>query len=145
MIVKYSDRWLPALKEISANSFPYPAIDWGIIGEYTVRMHFSMDPVTNPNAKPSGFYAIKPFPTAVMILKLCVHPLCRGQGAGSDLLHDIEQFTLNNKCELIGVGVHEMDLCTIYWLQKRDYKALRIDRGLYPDGRDSYAFYKEIH
>ncbi|KKN46366.1 hypothetical protein LCGC14_0673940, partial [marine sediment metagenome] len=109
-----------------------------------IRMHFTRDTVLEPGEKPDGFYIIKSLESAVMILKLCVHPLRRCTGAGSNLLHDIEQYALDTNRKLIVINVHEMNLCTIYWLQTHGYKAVRIDKELYPDGRDGYAFYKEI-
>ncbi len=143
MIVKYSSKWLPYLKEISDNSFPYPAIVWPNLGRYWVKMHFSSDPVTDTFAKPDGFYVLNQQKDAMQILKLCVHPLCRGKGAGSNLLHDIELAAIAVQ-SLVVINVHEMDLCTIYWLQKRGYKAVRVERNLFSDGRDGYSFCKGV-
>ncbi len=144
MLVKYSPKWLPYLREISDNSFPYPTLMWQNLDKYSIRMLFTSDPVTNVNSRPTGFYAIQSLKKAVMILKLCVHPLYGGRGHGSDLLHDIEKYALDSERKIVTINVHEMNLCSIYWLQKRGYTAMRIEHALYSDGRDGYSFYKEI-
>ena len=144
MIVRYSPKWLPYLREISDNSFPYPTLNWQDIEKYSIKMHFSDDPVTNTSAKPTGFYAVKISEITSIILKLCVHPLYRGRGHGTDLLCDLEKHALDTGQKLVAINVHEMNLCTIYWLQTRGYTAIRIEKGLYSDGRDGYSFYKEI-
>jgi GNAT superfamily N-acetyltransferase len=144
MIVKYSAKWLPYLREISDNSFTYPTIRWQNLSEYSVKMHFAEDPVLNVAAKPTGFYVIKPVEKGVLLLKLCVHPMYKNLGHGSDLLHNIEKYVLDTGGTFVSTNVHEMNLCTIYWLQKRGYNAMRIEIGLYSDNRDGYSFYKEI-
>ncbi len=144
MLVKYSSKWLPYLREISDNAFTYPTLKWQDIEKYAIKMHFADDPVTDTLAKPTGFYAVKSMPAAIMILKLSVHPLYQGQGYGTELLAGIELDALDSGRKLVTINVHEMNLCTIYWLQKRGYIAVRLEHALYVDGRDGYSFYKEI-
>ena len=121
--------------DIKSYLWPWTMEDWDNLHGYVIRVYLLSDEVI-------GFYSFKVEKGTMMISKLCVHPDFRHLGVGTKMHDDLLKMAKTYK-KILRMMLHE-DNKNRDFLIKRDWKAVSIERELFPDGSDGYLFEREI-
>jgi len=134
MIYQYDPtmRWF--LQDIDAKSFEWPWENWD---KYVIKVSMKEQVIR-------GFSIFQIVPNSVLILRLATHYHCRNEGVGSELLADIEAVAVRHQLQLICTMVHECNDLGIQFLCRRGFRAGKVNREFFSDGRDTINFYKSI-
>jgi len=150
-IVNFKTPYVPLLYNIDIKSYLWPWTEegWGQIQGYIIRVYLLSDDVV-------GFYSYRPashcisephkgeiHTDRITVSKLCVHPDFRNLRIGSQLHDDLIRIAKKYSKKVVRMMLHEENEYRDF-LIKRDWRAILISKGLFPDGRDGYLFQKEI-
>jgi len=152
MLVSFNSLWLPTIKNIDIKSHEWPWCD----DRWAEELPRNITKVWLDPEVPRGFscYRFMGFKELISeldgniihISRLGVHPSFRGKGIGSSLLENIVITGRIQKVKALVIFIHEENDLGIDWISdpKRGFKAHRVHKEAYPDGRDGYSFTRSL-
>lgn len=122
--------------DIKSHKFPWLPPAWNDIQGYVFRVLMT--------DVPRGYLAFKvKDKRTLMVVKLCVHPSWRGKGFGSGLHKELLRCSRVNNYSKLTMVVHEENEVGIEFLSARGWRAVSIEKHIFPDGSDGYLFERE--
>jgi len=157
MILGFDNFWVHYLKDIDIKTNEWPWTDeyWENEAKKNIIKTWLEKDDDGKGAKtPRGFVAYrfvslrtligKGQETIIHILKLAVHPSWRNRGIGIKLLESVEVAAKLQNVNSLAIILHEEYVESREWLVNRDFKAVKLHKSVFPDGRDGYSFFKEV-
>lgn len=137
-IVNYRPAYLEQCYDIDIKSYlwPWSEESWSKPQGHVIRVRLMGDTVV-------GFFSFTVVGDTLMVSKLCVHPGYLGMGIGAELHTDLIRIGIQYQKKHLRMMLHEDNLSRDF-LVKYHWKAISVDRGLFPDGCDGYLFTLEL-
>lgn len=138
MIENYNTAMKPWLYDIDIKSYywPWTSEGWNNLAGYIFRV-YSLKGI------PRGFSCFKIGNNSLEVVKLCVHPTFRRLGFGSLLSDDLVHMAISQKKSKLCMIVHEYNEY-LPWAVSRGWKAVGVERKLFPDGVDGYCLERAV-
>lgn len=122
--------------DIKSYLWPWTEEGWNKIQGYIIRVKLVDDRVL-------GFCSFQIEGDMIKVSKLCVHPSVRRLGLGTELHQDLVRIAKKYHKKTVMMMLHEENEFFDF-LIKRGWRAVSIEKGLFPDHRDGYLFMREV-
>lgn len=122
--------------DIKSYLWPWTEEGWNKIQGYIIRVKLIDDRVL-------GFCSFRVEGDDIVVSKLCVHPSTRRLGLGTELHEDLIRIAKKYHKRRLRMMLHEENEHRDF-LIKRGWRAVSIEKGLFPDSLDGYLFVRKV-